>query len=209
MVRDASLLMVAASSILSILGIKIPVIAREANPISYNLSGVSFRKKLLLIPGLHIAYRLCNSIIANSPFTSEETVRVFCLPPQRICVIPNPVEINFTHDDLSLDFLDQKTRSYKSSGKYLMLSVGRLHHQKNHLMLLRAFKLSYKHNNSLRLTILGSGPLYSVLRQYVDSNGLSDVVSIAPFTSHIAAYYAASNLFLCTLPILRVLGMCL
>ena len=77
--------MVAASSILSILGIKIPVIARETNPISYNLSGVSF-KKLLLIPGLHIAYRLCNSNIANSPFTSEETIYVFFACPHNVFV---------------------------------------------------------------------------------------------------------------------------
>ena len=120
------------------------------------------------------------------------------LNSDRFHVIPNPVSVSSISATSSSKLLDSITQSYLNCNNTILLSVGRLHPQKNHHMLLRSFEIVHSQNSNVRLVIVGQGPLHDILLKYINSNNLAGLVNIVPFNNNISAYYANANLFVHT-----------
>ncbi|MBN1165014.1 MAG: glycosyltransferase [Candidatus Krumholzibacteriota bacterium] len=74
-------------------------------------------------------------------------------------------------------------------------TVGRLVPEKNHALLLRAFRRVTADLPGARLALLGSGPLQDDLLCAAAAHGLSDAVYILPLTSRVAEFLGALDLF--------------
>lgn len=75
----------------------------------------------------------------------------------------------------------------------LMLSIGRLHRQKDHGTLLRAWKLAVGAFPEARLALVGDGPLRDEVLSMRSREGLESSVALLPPRRDIASAYAAAD----------------
>lgn len=101
------------------------------------------------------------------------------------CVIPNPVTISVNK---------RKTIPRKK----IILSVGRLCHQKGFDLLLNIWRQIFLEYPEWKLEILGTGPDLNFLQGIIDKNGMSKSVSILPPTQKIIEKYLESSIFVAT-----------
>lgn len=80
---------------------------------------------------------------------------------------------------------------------FTIVSVGRLSEAKGHLILLRAVHRLVQEERSLRLFLIGGGPLERLLQVWVEVHGLTDIVTLtgAVDQDHIRDYYARADCF--------------
>ena len=76
-----------------------------------------------------------------------------------------------------------------------LITVGRLHPQKNHEMLIRAFKIIEQKFSDWNLEIYGDGELYEYLQTIITDLGLTNRVSILPSNSDIYRIISNSSIF--------------
>ena len=83
--------------------------------------------------------------------------------------------------------------------KNYLLAIGRLTEQKNHLMLIKAFKIiQKKYKNKLFLIIIGEGPLKKKYDAVIEENKLKNSVFILKNMPEIKNYIYYSKLFIQT-----------
>ena len=83
--------------------------------------------------------------------------------------------------------------------KNYLLAIGRLTEQKNHLMLIKAFKIiQKKYKNKLFLIIIGEGPLKKKYEAFIEENKLKNSVFILKNMPEIKNYIYYSKLFIQT-----------
>lgn len=80
-----------------------------------------------------------------------------------------------------------------SDEDFVLLSVGELNDNKNHLIILKA--LTKVKTNNIRYVLCGQGNSLQKLRNVVDINGLSDKVIFAGYCSDVKNYYDAADCF--------------
>ena len=96
------------------------------------------------------------------------------------CIIPNPTEVSC---------LVSKYRRKK------IITVGRLHKQKNQKMLIAAFALFHKTHPAYHLHIYGEGELWGELHQAAEYYGVKDSVHFEGFKEDVHAAIADAEMF--------------
>ena len=74
--------------------------------------------------------------------------------------------------------------------------VARFSYQKNHLLLLEAFSIALKQNNSLELTLVGDGELRTEVEKKIESLSISDKVKLVGNTNNVLKYLQESDIFI-------------
>lgn len=139
-------------TILSCIGLNKKIIISERN--DPKADGRGFLVKILT----YMLYPLTNSIIFQTKWAKS------CFPKyiqEKGVIIGNPIQVN----------AEKKNSRIKK-----IVSVGRLEEQKNHKMLINAFKMVYEKNNEYRLYIYGEGSLRSKLENQIRNLNLQEVV---------------------------------
>lgn len=131
------------------LGYSAPLIVEEVGQPSH-----SRRARALL----HIAYRVPSAIVGVSKITCEYLVNADGAPRDKTELIYNCA---------SPRFFPAERRHHRRSADGLtrFIAIGRLQSIKNHEMLIRGFSLALAQGANATLTIVGSGPLESELRE--------------------------------------------
>jgi glycosyltransferase involved in cell wall biosynthesis len=80
--------------------------------------------------------------------------------------------------------------------KIVLLNVGRLAEQKDHLTLIKAFTIFKESHPNAILFILGTGPLQSMLENYIKKNHLSSCVFLIGFEANPYKWMARCNVFI-------------
>lgn len=144
---------------------------------------------------MKVAYKRAGIVIANSEDTKADLIENNIIPKGKATVIRNPVLasniIRLRNEKIYEPwFLDRN--------KKVILSVGRLHRQKNFFFLISAFKEVYKKDDSSRLLIIGEGGEKERLLSLIEDEGLSEVVKIFGFQKNLYPYYENSDVFALT-----------
>lgn len=79
--------------------------------------------------------------------------------------------------------------------KIVLLTAGRLAEQKDHITLLKAFSIVKQTYKNAVLFILGTGPLESILKKYIDHNNLTGSVFLSGFQTNPYKWISKSNVF--------------
>jgi len=132
-----------------------------------------------------LGYRVKSIISCNhADYVLFQTRKVMSMFSNRVqkksCVIPNIVSVSRTADN-------------PSKGK--IVSVGRLHPQKNYPMLIRAFAAFCKSNPNYRLHIYGRGAEQNRLEQLVTALQLEDRVVFEGFCDDMGAALSDAEMF--------------
>ncbi len=128
--------------------------------------------------------------------------RLGILDPSRTAVVHNGIALPdvpapsgtaaFGREPQALAFREE---AGAASDAPLVLAVGRLHEQKDHATLLRAWQTVAAQVPAARLAIVGSGPLAGVLEALAGSLGLRETVRFLPPRADLAPAYRAADAF--------------
>jgi glycosyltransferase involved in cell wall biosynthesis len=139
----------------------------------------------------------CNSIICKSVGTSIMLQNSFNIQPNKVQIIPNGMDLDRINVKKKSAIPKKYVDIFKNN--LVLLSVGRLEHQKNHLSLISLFKeiKNLDENNTIKLCILGKGTLLSTLKALVRQLKLeSDVFFLGHESYNLYRYMYRSKLFL-------------
>lgn len=164
---------------------------REANTLdaveNQKLPRKSFYKLLM-----KIAYGRADNVIANSDDTKSDLVAHNIVCANKVEVIRNPVLVP---EYQQLKFTEVDEDWFRQTETKVILTVGRLHIQKNYHFLVSAFKDVYQADKSARLMVVGEGDEKPRLLAQIDKEGLTDVVKIVEFQNNIYPYYENADVF--------------
>lgn len=176
-------------------GLKIKRLAfREANTMNA-IDNSPQPKKSIYKFLMKVAYKRADRIISNSEDTKTDLVKSKIIPEEKAIVIRNPV--------LDPSFIELKSEKlhdpwFLDEGTKVILSVGRLHRQKNFSFLISVFKEVHEINSCSRLVIVGEGEEKQRLFDLIKTEGLSEVVRIIEFQKNIYPYYENADVFALT-----------
>lgn len=164
------------------------IISRNINMLSKARSDKkSFWHKRIVYKVTQLLYRKVDLIIAQSLSMKNDLIDNFNIHQKMIKVINNPVSKQI---EAQSAYLDNKN---KVNNKNRILFVGRLTEQKGLDYLLEAFQKVVSKDNSIRLKIVGSGPLKEWVIEMVEKLGLTSNVEIKGFTNDIVNEYYLSD----------------
>ena len=139
----------------------------------------------------HLLLDRCEHVVAISEGVRDDVIEVTGIPRDRISTIYNPV-VTPEMEKLQREVPDHPWMT--DSGPPIVLSAGRLTHQKDHPTLLRAFHDVSK-TRSLRLIILGEGGQRRQLEALVRELGIQDSVSLPGWSYNIFSFMSRASLF--------------
>ena len=149
------------------------LIVREANTPSIRLRHTDHPLLYQLL--YKRLYPLADGVICNSHYMKKDLVDHFSMRPDKISVVPNPV------DSKRIWRIVRNSPNPYSKGKRHLTAVGRLNDQKGFDILLKAFCRALQKLSDLHLTIVGDGPKEKSLKKLAADLGISDSVT---FTGH-------------------------
>jgi glycosyltransferase involved in cell wall biosynthesis len=141
-----------------------------------------------MLPGqrqmLPVALGADRIVAINEEIIAE--LREVGVPPERIVVIPNGVEIDGDYK-----------RDYRLDSNVTVVFVGRLHPQKGLDVLLPAFKqvICSRPDLGWRLWLLGDGPLRTELEMMTKQLGIAQKVKFWGRVNDVSAYLAQADMF--------------
>jgi glycosyltransferase involved in cell wall biosynthesis len=121
----------------------------------------------------------------------EQSVLALGVPRERVTRIPIFVDVkHFLTAKANFDL----HRSYPLFSR-IILTIGRLEHEKNYSKLIRAFKEVHRVYDDTMLMIVGSGSERERLLSLARSLSLEDAVVILPWARDVASYYKSADLY--------------
>ena len=175
----------------SLLGSRMTVATHARTPLvpiihGFEGLGTSFarRRHLLVSEAAHF--------VAVSNSTAESFSSVCRVPEDKITTIHNSVDLNSISRQAEVE---PNHPWFTDNGPPIILSAGRLVRGKGFCTLLNAFSILQKAEGSLRLLVLGEGPLRGMLEDRVRSLGLEGQVSLPGWVGNPFAHMSRSALF--------------
>ena len=127
---------------------------------------------------------LAQHLVCNS-LALHEVLQNLGVPAKHLSYIPNGVDTEFFCP----------TEEKPSTRPPLLLCVGRLARDKDHLTLLEAFAHMLQQQPDLRLRLVGDGPEEPRLKHWVSNHAAGSRVEFVPGGADMRPHYAAARLF--------------
>jgi glycosyltransferase involved in cell wall biosynthesis len=141
-----------------------------------------------------IGYGAVDLVIATSRGVARDLTRSFGVDPDRIAVLPNPVDLDRVRAAAN-EPIDAPW-SAPATGP-LLVAAGRLADAKNYPLLIDAFAIVSRQLPA-RLWILGQGEREGALRQRIADRGLTNVVTLLGFQPNPWKFIARADAFVLT-----------
>ncbi len=140
------------------------------------------------------AYRLADAIVTTSAGVRDDLVAAFGVPPGRVQVVHNPVDLDAirARAEEPLDAADVRAWSHP-----VIVAAGRLADAKNYPLMLDALAV-LRRTVPARLFILGQGDCEAAMREQIERLGLGDAVVLCGFQSNPWKYIARADVFALT-----------
>lgn len=167
------------------------VVFREASTLNH-IYNLKWYKRYAWLFIMRLSYAKANFVVANSEGTKQHLLKSKVLDESKIIVIDNPV-IPSNVEELMREKIEHPF--FLEPGLQVILNVGRLHKEKNHKLLVSAFSIVSKYNDSARLIILGEGGEKDRILDMVEALGLKEKVSVVSFKKNPFPYYRNADLF--------------
>lgn len=167
-----------------------PVLAVEHNALSRQYASWGYIHRIALRISLALGVRMANAYAGVSRGVADDVARLAGYRHDKVLALHNPIR---KRSDPNSTTLGQAEGLWPYPRGKKILTVGSLKHQKNHHMLLQAFKLINDQTSCLML--LGQGKLEEELRQIAANLGISDRVIFAGFHADPTPFYQTADLF--------------
>ena len=178
--------------------LKQKLILRESNNIILNIKNKNFVEKFIYNTLISFVYKYSH-LIAPSSDLKYNLIKNYNLDPKKVITINNPISIKFTEIYEIENFISflKKFGINGNEKTKIILSIGSLTDQKNHIQIIKAFS-KLKNISNLKLIILGKGPLKNDLLKYIKDYNLVNNVFLVGFYSEVELFLKYSNLYVCS-----------
>jgi L-malate glycosyltransferase len=123
----------------------------------------------------------------------DDLISLFSFPPEKTSVIRRGIPMGvYAREGARQSLLS--TFGLPDTSKIIM-HVGNFSPEKNHSFLLEVFDRVRKSDETIKLILIGDGPLYSPIKQEAISRGLASTVFFLGFRKDVQSYLAAADLF--------------
>jgi len=136
-------------------------------------------------------YPQAHGVIAVSAAMADELAEFANVPPERISVLYNPIDLARI-DNLTVQEIEDPW--FQSGQPPVLVAAGRLHRQKDYPTLLRAFH-RLRLEREIRLLILGEGEERPRLEALIGELGIRRDVRLPGFQANPYAYMARAGVF--------------
>jgi glycosyltransferase involved in cell wall biosynthesis len=167
------------------------LVVGEHNTFSQRITQLPFFYRRLLPKLVRLLYPLSDCVAAVSQGVANDLVNNTGIKPEHIRVINNPV---ITQDLQKKSQLPLEHPWFQPEHPPVLVSVGRLHPQKDFPNLLHAFA-KVRQNRVARLVILGEGERRTDLEKLAQELGISDDISMPGFVDNPYSYMANSSVY--------------
>ena len=150
--------------------LRFKVIIRESNYLSKKLGNNIFLNKILRFLSKSL-YKYSDVIIAPTNIISNDLIKNFNAPKNKIKIIGNPAEYE------KISKLLKKNIKEKISKNYL-IAIGRLTYQKNYEFLINSFYHFQKNIKNCNLVILGQGPDKKMIENQINDLKLDKKIKL-------------------------------
>ncbi|MDY3199999.1 MAG: glycosyltransferase [Arcobacter sp.] len=135
-------------------------------------------------------YFKADLIVPISNGIKESLVKDYHLNENKISVIHNPQNIDYINDYklFKIDFIFEQNYRY-------FITLGRLIELKDHVNMIKAFRVVKDSNPMVKLLILGEGPLKNNLQSLINNLGLEYDVLLLGFIKNPFEYLKRSDVF--------------
>ena len=169
---------------------KFKLIIREAvNPKYSSITQRSLLSRIFVNNLKKLLYPNADNIIAISEGVKQSLVKNFNLDSSKIQTIYNPSAdekiLSLAKEDIDRDLI---------SNRPLIVSIGRLTKQKDHITLLKAFNKIHS-NIDCNLYIIGEGSERRNLEKFIKNNNIDDKVKLLGYQNNPWKFLSKSNLF--------------
>lgn len=148
------------------------ILSEHTMPSLFSKECRSWLIRLLTDKLLSWTYPRADLLIVPSKGVSDDLVLNYGIPPGRIAVIPNPLDIEQINQAASAD----PEFAFPDDGYYRIGFVGGLSREKNVACLLRAFALVREKREHVRLFLVGEGGEREKLESIAGQMGIADKV---------------------------------
>ncbi len=138
--------------------------------------------------------RFVDKHVCVSQAVAEFADRVMRLPPEKLLVIPNGIDVRPRHDVAPAAASDLGV----GPGRRVILFVGRLDRQKRPDWLLERMPAIARALPTHDLVFVGDGPLRGQLAQQAERLGIADRVHLLGWRPDVASFYSAADLVVLT-----------
>lgn len=137
-----------------------------------------------------LLFNRADKVLAISKGIADDLEKKFKVRKSKIHIIHNPVDNGIVKQKANEELVDENL----DKNKLKVINVGRLTAQKNHFLLLKAFKKVVNEIDA-QLVILGAGDLEEKVKNFSNSIGLEKNVYFAGFVDNPFKYCKAADLF--------------
>ena len=141
---------------------------------------------------LKLTYRRADRIIAVSKKVKESLYSHYGINPNKIEVIYNPIDIDRIQHLASEDI----TYPWFNDEEPVLITVGRLHKQKDHKTLISAFSKVLKMTHNVRLVIIGEGSERARLEKIIQELNLNDRIVLLGYQENPYKFMAKADIFI-------------
>ncbi|HLF51186.1 glycosyltransferase, partial [Flavobacterium sp.] len=128
-------------------------------------------------------YSRLSAIICQSEDMKQDFIHTLGIEPLQLVVIHNPI----TNSDLVI-------KNKIPDDKFHFVTVGRLSEEKGHLRIIKG--LSKIYNYDFHYTIIGSGPMETLIKEEIDKLQLNEKVSFISYTSKVLEEIIKNDYFI-------------
>ena len=156
------------------------IFLRESNNLFKSLSTKNFLYKFLFLKLVKISYQ--NSILISPSKQLSLSLKKKFRIKKRVFYLNNPIMIKKLNSNLKK--------------KFDFINIGSLTYQKDHLTLLKAFRIANSKKKNLKLLIIGEGNLKIKILRYISENNLKKNVKVLPNQQNLFKYLNQSKIFI-------------
>lgn len=142
-------------------------------------------------------YKFASRVIALSYGVKENIVNRYYVPRNKITVIYNPIDTDLIGKSIENGKIEEEHENLFLDNEKIIMTAGRLVHDKDQLTLIRAFaKVNRKHN--AKLIILGEGELETELKKLATDLQVENRVHFLGFQQNPYIYFSKAHMFVLT-----------
>jgi glycosyltransferase involved in cell wall biosynthesis len=167
----------------------VPLIYREAIAPLEQIQTYKKLKYYFAKMAYPISYRRAQILVAQTERIKMELKNNFNVS-NKIVVIPNGIDFKLSNDKIPSE-IDE----WVNSNLKIVLNVGRLSKQKDHLSLIKAFSYVIDKEPSARLVIVGSGNEKDNIMDEINKYDLNDVIRLVGYKSDPSPFYHYASVF--------------
>lgn len=143
------------------------------------------KSRTLIIKYLQWYMSHCNNVVLPSMSLKNKIIKTYKVNKEKIRIIPNGINLKKKFSNASINRIKKK---YFLFNKNILINIGRMGKEKNLYFLIDCFKIINRKNKDIVLFLIGGGPEYYNLKDYIQKSNLEKFIFLTGYIPNKEVY---------------------